>query len=444
MPDDILEILSLMKSNGISAYVVGGAVRDILMGRMPDDYDMAAECLPDDLIRAFSDRKTVDTGIRFGTLSVFTGKRYVEITCCRSEGGYSDLRRPDSVAYCKSIEKDLARRDFTVNAIAMTADGKLIDPYGGQADISCKIIRAVGDPSVRFREDALRIIRALRFASTLGFAIDDRTCDAIHDCSELLRSVSGERVFVELKKLLLGNAVLPVLMDYSDVITVIIPELSECIGFSQNNPHHIYTVYEHIARSVAAAPKDVYIRLCMLLHDIAKPASYTVDEKGIGHFYGHPEVSMKMAKDILRRLKADTETVNHVCFLIKYHDTRPAATRKSLLKYLTKVGFGYGLELIDVRRADLSAQSPAYFDQFEYLEESSRLIKELQEEKACIKVSDLAVNGNDLIKLGIPAGRKVGETLSYLLSKVVSEKVTNDRDSLLALAKKNINRFTDK
>ena len=438
LPSDIESIILRLQSNNIRAFAVGGAVRDLLLGREPEDYDIAAECTPDELVRTFEIYKTVSTGIRFGTLSVWTGKRFTEITCCRSESGYSDLRRPDEVEYCKSIEKDLARRDFTVNAVALSADGTLIDPYGGRDDIRDGIICAVGDPGIRFREDALRIIRALRFASTLGFTIEENTASAIKSCAPLLSSVSGERVFTELKKLLMGDFVLPVLMEYSGVICTVIPELSPSVGFSQNNPHHVYTVYEHIARTVAASPKDISIRLCMLFHDIAKPSSYTVDEKGIGHFYGHPDASERMAEKILRRLKADSETVKRVCFLIKYHDTRPAATRKSLLKYLSKVGFDYGLMLVDVRRADLSAQSPAYFSQFDYLDESERLIRELKSEGACICVSDLSVNGNDLMEIGVPKGQAVGEMLSYLLSRVIGDQAKNERGELLRLAKKKL------
>ncbi len=434
IPEDVARLLEHMANNGVLGYIVGGAVRDCLMGREPCDYDIAAECTPLELLEIFQGFSCVDTGIRFGTLSVFSGERYVEITCCRRERGYSDRRRPDSVEYCKNIEEDLARRDFSVNAIAMTADGGVIDPFGGRKDIENKVIRAVGDPAFRFSEDALRILRAVRFQSTLGFEMEEETKRAAKELSGTLLSVSGERIFAELKKLLLGDNVFSVLMEYKEVICAVIPELSACVDFEQNNPHHIYTVYEHIAKTVEAAPKDISLRLCMLLHDIAKPEAYTVDEKGVGHFYGHPAMSERMAYSILKRLKADGETVKKVCFLIKHHDTRPSATRKSLRKYLSKVGYEGARALLDVRRADLSGQSPEYFDQFEYLSESERIIDDLENEGACISTEGLCVKGKDLIDIGIPEGKAVGETLAYLLEKVVREEIPNEKDSLLKLA----------
>ena len=437
-PEDIKKLLLHMEKKGICAFVVGGAVRDMIMGRAPGDYDIAAECTPEELIAAFEGFSYFDTGIRFGTLNVFSGDRYVEITCCRYESGYSDLRRPDNVEFCKDIEKDLARRDFTVNAIALSVDGTVIDPFGGREDIERKIIRCVGDPEVRFSEDALRIIRALRFSSILGFEIDGETSDAVKKMGHLLKSVSGERVFIELKKLLLGKDVLRVLIDYADVICEIIPELSKAVGHDQKNPYHIYTVYEHIARSVEAAPLDVDIRLCMLFHDIGKPETFFTDEKGIGHFYGHPAVSRRMTEKILKRLKADNKTVEHVCFLVENHDVRPALTKKSIHKYVSKMGFDGARELLSVRRADVSAQSPDLYDRFEELTKVGEIIDELQAEGACTKIADLAINGNDLIDLGFGKGRAIGETLSFLLKKVVSDEVENEKEALLSLAKKKI------
>ncbi|MBR6676608.1 MAG: HD domain-containing protein [Clostridia bacterium] len=436
LPRDIEKLILRLRERGISAFVVGGAVRDIITGKEPWDYDIAAECLPHELVSAFSDHSTIDIGLRFGTLTVHSGERNVEITCCRKESGYSDCRRPDSVEYCRSIENDLARRDFTMNAMAMTLEGEIIDPFGGRDDLKGSIIRCVGDPVRRFTEDALRITRALRFASCLGFKTEKKTEEALFRCLPLITEVSGERTFTELKKLLLGKDVLRVLMDYSSAVCTIIPELSRCVGFEQRNHHHVYTVYEHIARSVAASIPDINVRLCMLLHDVAKPQSFTVDEKGVGHFYGHPAVSESMAREILLRLKADRETVQKVCFLIRYHDTRPSATKKSIHKYLSKVGFENGLTLVDVRRADLSAQSPAYFDQFEYLDESERIIKELQSEGACISVQDLKISGNELIDLGIPRGREIGETLTRLLDSVITGQIENTPGDLMKLAKR--------
>jgi len=434
-PKNIENAFSILEDSSVKAFVVGGAVRDIIMGKVPTDYDMAAQCLPDELLSSFSGHPYYDNSIRFGTLNVITEGGIVEITCCRKETGYTDRRRPDSIEFCADIKKDLCRRDFTVNAMAMDREGNVIDLFGGRTDIENKVIRAVGDADVRFSEDALRIMRAIRFASTLGFEIEENTKKAIHKNVHLLKDISQERIFEELIKLIMGDFATEVLLEYSDVICEIIPELSPAVGFDQKNPHHIYTVYEHIARSVGACPKDKNIRLCMLFHDIAKPLMYTEDEKGIGHFKGHPEKSTEMAKDILSRLHCDSETVKRVCTLIKYHDTRPSATRKSLLKYLSRVGFEDAKLLIDVRRADLSAQSPLYHDQFEYLSESERIIEELRKEGACISVSQLRINGGDLIDMGIPAGPQIGEILKELLKKVISGCIDNEREALISAAK---------
>lgn len=436
LPSDIYGLICHMQERGIGAFVVGGAVRDIIMGKEPSDYDMAAECTPGELVSAFEGYKSFDIGIQFGTLTVFSGERYVEITCCRRENEYTDHRRPDGVEYCKSIEEDLCRRDFTVNAIAMDKDGEIIDPFGGQADIKNKLIRAVGDPEKRFREDALRILRALRFSSCLCFDIDKETKEAISACRELLSCVSAERVFAELKKLLLGENVFSVLHEFSKEICTVIPELSPCVGFDQHNSYHIYTVYDHIAHAVEKSPADTDIRLAMLLHDVGKPPLFFIDEKGIGHFWGHPELSEKMAREILLRLKADRETVEHVCHLIKYHDVRPEATRKSLHKYASKVGFKAALELIHVRRADVLSQAPQYFYQLEGLQESERIIRELMAEGACVSISDMMINGKDLIDMGFPEGKKVGEILRCLLKRIIKEDIKNDREELLREAKK--------
>lgn len=430
-PAQVNELLFRLRGKGIGAYVVGGAVRDILMGRRPCDYDIAAECFPEELIAAFEDCKCVDTGIRFGTLAVFSGGELIEITCCRRESGYTDLRRPDSVSFCKSIEEDLARRDFTVNAIAMDMDGNIKDPFGGREDIENGIIRCVGEPHRRFSEDALRILRALRFSSCLGFEIEEGTREAIGELRCLMASVSGERIFAELKKLLLGDNVLSVLLRYKAEICTLIPELSDCVDFDQHNSYHIYTVYDHIAHAVAECPKDTDIRLAMLLHDIGKPPLFFIDEKGIGHFWGHPELSEKMARKVLLRLKADNETVEHVCFLIKHHDIRPEATRRALWKYLTKVGYEGARELLHVRRADVLSQAPQYFYQLDDLLESERIICELEGEGAAIRISDLAVDGNDVINAGIEKGPRVGKILERLLEKVVKGELENTRESLL-------------
>ena len=327
--------------------------------------------------------------------------------------------------------------------MAMDKSGTVTDPFGGRDDIEKKIIRCVGDATARFREDALRIIRALRFASTLGFEIEESTALAIGQCRPLLSCVAGERIFTELSKLLLGDSALNVLLKYKDEICTVIPELSPCVGFDQHNSYHIYTVYDHIAHAVDCCPKDLHIRLAMLLHDIGKPPLFFIGEDGRGHFWGHPELSEEMAEGVLKRLRVDSELLRHVCFLIKHHDVRPAPTRKSLGKYLLKVGFKGARELLHVRKADILSQAPQYFYQLDDLEESARIIDRLESEGFCVSVHDLCVNGKDLMDLGLPQGKAVGKLLDELLSLVASEQIKNERDALLAAAKKRISSRRD-
>ena len=358
----------------------------------------------------------------------------IEITCCRREDGYSDGRRPDKVDYTKSIFDDLARRDFTVNAMAyVPRTGEIIDPFGGAADIRRGVIRCVGDPKRRFGEDALRILRAVRFASVLGFSVEDNTARAVHEMKDSLKKLSGARAFEELKKLLSGENVLGVLLEYSDVICTLIPELAASVGFDQHNPHHIYTVYEHTARAVSACPARGVLRLAMLLHDMAKPYVCTVDSRGIYHFRGHPEEGAKMAEALLRRLGADRECIKEVSLLIRYHDVRPAATRADIRKYLCATGYPAALELLHIRRADLSAQAPEFrAEGARYIDECERLILEARAEGAPVCVADLAANGADAARAGIPEGPAVGEALERLLLLVSEEKLQNEHGALTA------------
>lgn len=431
IPSDVLKVMTSLLENGIKVYPVGGCVRDFVSGRTPADWDAAAEAEPEELRDALTDFSCSCEGIKFGTVHVHLADGDVEITCCRRESGYSDCRRPDNVEYTKSIHDDLSRRDFTVNAMAYDIEnGCIIDPYGGMEDIRQGVIRCVGEPRRRFSEDALRILRAVRFSSTLGYSIDEKTESAIHDMRDRLSSLSGERVFSELKKLLCGDNVFQILMNYSDIICTVVPELERSVGFDQHNPHHIYTVYEHIARTVAALPKDPVLRLTMLFHDMAKPYVCTVDSEGIFHFRGHPEAGAEMAEKVLHRLRADKDTVRAVHFYITYHDVRPTADKKSIHRYMCKTGYEGAKQLLHIRRADLSAQSPAYHDGFEYIDRCEELIEELHSEGAALKISDLKISGDELISLGIPEGRKVGETLQRLLDEVTDGTLENEKEAL--------------
>ena len=479
LPETVKGIIDRLSSHNIAAYPVGGCVRDFLMGRKPGDIDIAAECTPEELKEALSVYRCSFEGFGYGSVSVHCGGEKgdnsedgescekgekskdgensersensekgangengensenigekIEITCCRREDGYSDGRRPDKVDYTKSIFDDLARRDFTVNAMAYVPHtGEIIDPFGGVEDIRRGVMRCVGDPKRRFGEDALRILRAVRFACVLGFSVEENTARAVHEMKDSLKRLSGARAFEELKKLLSGENVLGVLLEYSDVICTLIPELAASVGFDQHNPHHIYTVYEHTARAVSACPARGVLRLAMLLHDMAKPYVCTVDSRGIYHFRGHPEEGAKMAEALLRRLGADRECIK-VSLLIRYHDVRPAATRADIRKYLCATGYPAALELLHIRRADLSAQAPEYrADGARYIDECERLILEAQAEGAPVCVADLAANGADAARAGIPEGPAVGEALERLLLLVSEEKLQNEHGALTA------------
>lgn len=430
IPEDVTAVLRVLEAHGIPAYPVGGCVRDYVLGTEPHDYDIAAEATPEELCRAAEGFRTVEAGLSFGTLRIISGKTEVEVTCCRSDGTYRDCRRPDSVVYNKSLSDDLARRDFTVNAMAYSKKDGVIDPFGGRADAENKIIRAVGDPAARFREDALRIIRALRFSSVLGFEIEESTAAAIHSLHGLLDNIAAERIFSELKKLLCGKNVFDVLMKYSDVFCRIIPEMTPSVGFDQKSPYHIYDVYEHIARTVALCPPDEILRLTMLFHDIGKPYSYTEEESGVRHFKGHPEVSAEITEKALRRLKADNATVEKTVFLVKYHDVRPEPTERSMRRYLIKTGFEGARLLFQVRRADTLAHSEKSMAELEKIELEEEITDKLERENACIKISDLAIDGRDLMEMGFGEGPLIGEILSYLLNAVADGKCENKAAAL--------------
>ena len=308
LPAGVSRALTMLESAGFEAFIVGGCVRDALRGITPKDYDITTSALPEETKSVFRDWRVIETGIQHGTITVVMDGMPLEITTYRTEGTYSDNRHPDSVSFTASLREDVARRDFTMNAIAYSPTRGMIDHFGGAEDIRRGIIRCVGDPATRFREDALRMMRGIRFASVLGFAIEKNTAAAIHENKERIPTVSAERIRVELTKLLCGANVKNVLMDWWDVIGTVIPEILPMHGFDQKTPYHIYDVWEHTAVAVSNIPPDPHLRLCALLHDIGKPPSFFTDEKGVGHFYGHPAVSARMTEEILARLKYDNAT----------------------------------------------------------------------------------------------------------------------------------------
>ena len=439
VPTGAKHILQKLHAAGYSAYVVGGCVRDSLLGRTAHDWDITTSAKPLDMMRIFSEETIYETGIKHGTLTIRScDHELYEVTTYRTDGNYSDNRHPDEVIFVTSLKQDILRRDFTMNALAYNEKEGIVDYVSGYTDISRGIIRCVGNADERFNEDALRILRALRFSATYGFKIDEATDRAIHRNKHLLNNIAKERVHDELVKMLLGNNILDVLLSYSDVISFIIPELGRCIGFEQNNPYHCYNVYDHIAYAVDAYKgTNPKVLLALLLHDIGKPLCYTEDERG-GHFHGHAEISADMAERILTNLKFDNDTKHTVVELIRAHDMDIAPTKKSVRRALSKFGPDFMALLMDVRLADIMAHSSYLHDaRIEKHTKRLEILDTILAENQCFSLKDLAVNGNDIMEtFGLKPGKHVGEILHHLLDLVIADEIPNDKTELLIAAKR--------
>jgi len=429
-------IINELSAAGFKAYAVGGAVRDGFLGTAPKDFDIATNAPAEKIADILNEFTVIPTGIKFGTVTaVAEGKNY-EITTFRTDGQYTDNRRPENVKFVGSLREDLERRDFTMNAMAYNKSEGMIDFFGGVSDIDNKTIRAVGDPDKRFKEDALRILRAVRFASVLGCKIDGDTKKALFINKDLLKNISAERIFSELKKLLCGNAVTEVLTEYAEIIFTVIPELKPCYKFYQNNPWHCYDVYEHIAVSVGKSEKDEVIRIALLLHDAGKPEKY-FERDGIGHFYGHAEISAEIAEKVLKRLKADNKLKSDVINLVSNHDTPISDNRIKLKKLLNRFGKVLTLKLIQVEIADSMAQNPEKTaDKIRELNNANSTVRDILKSGECYSLDKLEADGNDLIKVGI-SGAAIGETLDIILNKVICGDLKNERENLLNYIKKN-------
>ena len=419
-----------LNQNGFEAFVVGGCVRDSIMGKIANDWDMTTSAEPSETLDVFKDFRTIPTGIKHGTVTVLIDKQPLEITTYRIDGEYTDNRRPDSVKFTRDIENDLSRRDFTVNAMAYNENDGIVDLFGGVNDIENKMIRCVGDPDVRFNEDALRIMRAIRFSATLGFEIEEKTAESIRKNKHLLKNIAAERIRVELEKLLLGKDAEKILLEFSDVIFEIIPELKATYGLQQNCPYHIYNVWEHIVKSVAVSEENKYIRLAMLLHDIGKPQMKTTDENGQDHFKGHAKISSDIAFEILKRLRYDNKTISTVTKLIFHHDDRLYNAPQNIKKHASKYGFEFLYMLDKVSRADILAQNPEITDRLSVCDEYIEELKKLEKENLCLKISDLSIDGNDLVSLGYK-GKEIGETLEKILDKILKGELENSKEKIL-------------
>jgi tRNA nucleotidyltransferase (CCA-adding enzyme) len=445
IPKKVNDIIEELIRHGHEAYAVGGCVRDMVLGREPEDWDITTSATPLEVKKIF--RRTVDTGILHGTVTVLLDKDHYEVTTYRLDGEYEDNRHPKQVSFTSSLAEDLKRRDFTINAMAYNEKEGFVDLFGGLEDINRGLIRCVGSPEERFDEDALRILRAVRFSAQLGFAIEEETLKAIGKRCANLNNISAERIRVELTKILISDHPDRLRDLYEVGITkVILPEFDAMMYTPQKNIHHIYNVGEHTIRTVEevagklkeqrfSSRERTILRWTMLLHDVEKPGTISVGKDGQNHFYGHQEKGSVTAKNILRRLKFDNDTIDAVTHLIRWHDYRFVLTPAGMRKAASKIGRESMELLFEVNRADTSAKNPKYtIDKFERLKAARDLYQEILDKEECVSLKEMKINGKDLIRLGLKPGREIGEILNRLLSMVLEEPEKNNADTLLAIA----------
>lgn len=435
LPDKVQRIIETLTAAGFEAYAVGGCVRDSVLGRPPSDWDITTSATPYETKELFP--RTFDTGIKHGTVTVLFDKEGFEVTTYRIDGDYEDNRHPKEVTFTSSLEEDLKRRDFTINAMAYNSKSGLIDIFGGMEDIKKGIIRCVGNAEERFTEDALRMLRAVRFSAQLGYRIEEATASAIRRLAPNLRHISAERIQAELVKLVTSAHPDYLRTAYETGITKqVLPEFDLCMETEQNNPHHCYSVGEHILHSMQEIEADKVLRLGMLFHDIAKPQTLTVDEEGITHNKKHPQVGAKMTGEILRRLKFDNDTTDKVTKIVRYHDEEVGLSPAGVRRAVNRMGEDIFPMLFAVRRADISAQSDYLREEkLQKLTYMQELYDGILRRQECLSLKDLAVTGRDLIALGIPAGPQIGELLQELLILVLEEPERNNREELLRICR---------
>jgi len=431
LPDKVKQILNKLTSCGYEAYAVGGCVRDSLLGRKPEDWDITTSAPPMQVKQLFS--RTVDTGLQHGTVTVLLGREGFEVTTYRIDGEYTDGRHPKEVTFTPSLLEDLKRRDFTINAMAYNDQDGLVDAFDGAGDLKAGIVRCVGEPMDRFREDALRILRAVRFAAQLDFKIEEKTQEAIRRLAPDLGRISAERIQTELVKLAVSPH--PEYMRELYLLglsRVFLPEFDRMMETEQNHPHHCTTVGEHTILGMQNVAPDKILRLAMLFHDIAKPVCRTTDENGIDHFYGHPEKSAEMAKKIFRRLKFDRDTMERVCALVRWHDYNPVLTEEKVRRAVVKTGQDQYPAIFALKRADILAQSEYQREEkLNYIDRYEKLYMEIMAKGDCISLKQLAVTGRDILALGVRQGRQIGDILHLLLEQVIQDPEKNEKTYLL-------------
>lgn len=435
LPPQVNTAISMLYAAGYEAFLVGGAVRDYVRDNSPaKDWDITTNALPAQVESVFSGYHLIETGLKHGTVTVVIDHEPIEITTYRIDGDYSDHRHPDSVHFTRSLKEDLERRDFTMNALAYSPQKGIVDLVGGRKDIEDGIVRCVGDPNHRFQEDGLRMLRALRFASVYGMAIEAETASAIHRNKELLKGIAAERIQVELTKMLCGKGVTKVLEEFSDVIAIPIPEILPMFHFEQRNPHHDKDVWDHTIAVIESITPEPVLRWAALLHDIGKPSCFSLAEDGIGHFFGHSDQSTSMAESILSRLRFDNASKEQIVRLVRYHDMPITADRKPIKRLLSKHGEDATRQLIELHKADTLGQSAICRHRIAIFEEVSQMINEILQEESCFTLKDLAVNGHDMMTLGFQ-GPTIGRVLQECLDAVLDEQIPNEHETLMAFAK---------
>ncbi|WP_075721111.1 CCA tRNA nucleotidyltransferase [Roseburia sp. 499] len=431
LPEKVKYIIDTLMEAGYEAYAVGGCIRDSILGRKPGDWDITTSAKPMQVKELFS--RTIDTGIQHGTVTVMMNGEGFEVTTYRVDGEYEDGRHPKEVVFTASLLEDLKRRDFTINAMAYNEKDGLVDAFSGIEDLEKKVIRCVGNPKERFEEDALRMMRAVRFAAQLGFSIEEETKGAITELAQNLAKVSAERIQVELVKLLVSNHPEEFLTFYETGLTrIFLPEFDAMIDTPQNNKHHCYNVGQHTIEAVKNSPPDKIIRLTMLLHDVAKPVCKSMDEQGIYHFYGHPAKGSEMAKEILKRLKFDNDTMRRVTTLIKWHDDTPPLEPRAIRRAISRIGLEQYPALFAVKRADTMGKNQYQrAEKLAYIEGYQKLYEEILEKQQCLTLKDLAVTGKDLIEAGMKPGKELGEVLERMLDYVLEHPEENQKEILM-------------
>lgn len=424
-----LAVVERLERAGFETALVGGCVRDSLLGRPLHDYDAATAALPQQTMAACAPLRCIPTGEQHGTVTVLSDGLPVEVTTFRREGSYADHRHPDQVTFTTSLEEDLARRDFTVNAMAWTPSG-LRDPFGGREDLERRLVRCVGDPRRRFEEDALRILRGLRLAAQLDFTIHPDTAAAIRETTPLLAHVAWERIGAEFLRLLCGPGAGRILLEYPETVCQVVPELAPAVGFDQRSPHHCFDVYTHCVKTLEGVSPRPALRLAALLHDVGKPACFSLDEQGVGHFYNHPQESARQTGDILRRLRLDNAARERVETLVLRHSLPVEVTPRWVGRWLRRLGPEVFLDLMELESADRLACAPIHAGEEDVPRQAARLAREILAQAPCLTLKDLAVNGRDAMAAGLK-GPEIGRALNHLLDLVAQGDLPNQRDILL-------------